>query len=625
MKKLLSTLLFTTLLSITTASTVSAQYSVNCINCSTWVDDLKDYAIQTADYAADKLSSYQNTITAANTTLTRINDTVLKPARDVAAIAQIVSGSQLAMSLGNSLSVADPASYIENKGKEVVQANLGAISGAKGFYSDSIGNYVVNSVRGEDSASKILSLTQSDLPNLIQNKACKDSELTLLAKKAVTKTDGTYDQGELNSYKTSLFNTLCKGDPKKDPKLAETLINAQKQDESIGGPDVFYKVTVQGENDYTRAVLATNAIQKQVDAKKDAKQKDLTAGGGNTKSETVCVKSAPADTAGLPFDDPTANVEGNPSFSIPCLKEAITKSSASVRSLYNESLAAPLKTLQSSLSGSVSLIGTIFNSIGLVGGIVNAVDATGNNLGVATGGSNTPNGSAAVTYTPVRTNGGTSYPTTVTASTPNTFITTQKTYTQDLLQTPALKAPLINPIVSLLNDALSGLDSFVALDQDYLAEINLYESQLASINSCYDKLVTDFNVAKDPSLISFYNSKKATTDALLNQITTEINNVPVAKSLINSTLTAINNSNSTSQISDLFTNYQNQVASQHLPTGTLLATRQSDYQLYKLSVEQDMGTTGSITSYTNQCATLRSQYQAQSQVNQGYTGGAGGF
>ncbi len=611
----------------------NAQYSVHCVNCSTWMDDLKDFALQTKDYIVNGVTASQGTITAANTTLIQINDKVLKPAADIAKIAQIVSGSQLAMSLGNSLSVADPFSYVENKGKEVVVANLGAVSGSKGFYSDSIGSYVVNSVRGDDQTSKIISLTQSDLPTLIQNKACKDSQLTLLAKNDVTKSDGTYDQKELNSRKTSLFNTLCKGDPKKDPKLADTLIRAQKQNESIGGPDVLYKVTVQGENEYTRGVLANNAIQKQVDAKKDVVAKDLASGGGNIKSESTCDKSAYYDVNGDPYTTENGDivdvngkpVTGNPSLSIPCLKESITKASASVRSVYNDAINAPLKTLQASLSGSASLIGTIFNTVGLVGGIVNAVDATANNLDRATGGSNLPNGSARVTYTPVKTTNGAVYTNTVNNSTPNTFITAQTTYTQDLLQTPALKAPLIGPIVSLLNSDLTGLDNFLSLDQNYLAEINLYLSQLQSLNSCFDQLVTDFKVPKDAGFASFYTSKKASTDALLANITAEINNIPVAKSLINDTLTAINNSNSTSQISDLFTNYQNQIASKHLPTGSLLAQRQSESQLYQLSVEQDMGTTGAISSFASQCTALRTQYKTQGTVSPGFDSGYSNF
>ncbi len=604
MKKIFSILLFISIVYSSDIQRTNALFGVGDIvfDPSSWAQSLIDYAIQGSQYASELVTQYGTTATSINTNLTMVNDTILRPLRDALTIAAIVTTGNNMQNLilggmGNErLLITNPDQYLKNKANLSININLSNIAYQNSVYSNSILNSMISSVRSTSNINNTLaSLSQSSIPSTVQRNLCTDAMLNKTAQDDVRKADGTYDQTDFTARKKVLYDTLCVGDPRTDPALAKRLMAVNQQKPSIGGWDTWL-ATTGGDNQYTRSVTASEAILKEAEAKRAAAQRDLTSGGG-IKSQTRCDQRSSLDINGNPVTSAT-----NPSI-IPCVNEAITKTSASLNALWNDTLGSPLKTLQNSLNGSASIVGTAFNTIGLLAGIDQAFNTTANNLS----GGNT---SHTTNSAPV------SYSTTVSTQS-NTTVTSSSTYTQDLIQNPSIKTTITDPIKKLLSTDLAAISTLGTLDQNYLAEINLYEGQLSTLNNCYDGLVRDFSIPKDANFVSFYTNKKSSTDALLSQITNELNSLPVATRLINETLTKINASNSTQEITALFNNYQNQSDSGAIPNAMSRATREGDYQRYKTTVEQDMGTNGSITSYTSQCSTIRSQQQSYNN----YSGG----
>ena len=69
-------------------------------------------------------------------------------------------------------------------------------------------------------------------------------------------------------------------------------------------------------------------------------------------------------------------------------------------------------------------------------------------------------------------------------------------------------------------------------------------------------------------------------------------------------------SNSSQEIYTLFNDYQNQADAQRWPNAMTRATREGDYQTYKINSQQDVGAGGDITSYANKCVVIGSQQRA---------------
>ncbi|MDB5259927.1 MAG: hypothetical protein JWN37_158 [Candidatus Nomurabacteria bacterium] len=579
---------------------------LTCTNCATWMQDLIKYALMTKDYAADLVSSNANIITATQQTLATVNSNVLIPLRDALTLMMIMqSGNQIQNlilgSLGNkALLITNPEQYLANVQNNAVRGILSQVP-QNSIYGNSILNSVVNKYKNNTTASKINALSQSSIPSTVQKNACSEEALTRLAEQDVANAnDGAIEIDAYNKRRSEIFDSLCKGDPTKDSTLAQRLNNINIQRPDIGGWDALL-ANVSGDNIYTRAQLAQIAVNEQITKVVQTKKEELAIGGG-IKSETSCDQFASNDGSGdttLPSEsdiqlndstDLPSETENSTTFSnpLPCLRESITKSAGSLKTLYEESIVSPLRTLQASFgTGAGSLVSTAFTTVSLLNSISSIINT----------GTPTRSGTTGV-YGSINSYGTVA---TIASSTP----------VRDLANNPQGKANLLSPIERNLTSHLNALSDLQTTEQNYLGEINGYASQLETLKSCYDGLVRDYpNISGNASITSFnayYSSKKSATDSLRTSISTEMSKINVTRELINNTLSQVRASNSSQEISTIFSVYQNRVDRENLPTAVSAPARQGDYILYKSTVSDDLGPNGNIPVFRSSCDQIRAQ------------------
>jgi hypothetical protein len=190
--------------------------------------------------------------------------------------------------------------------------------------------------------------------------------------------------------------------------------------------------------------------------------------------------------------------------------------------------------------------------------------------------------------------------------------------TQDLENDWTRKTAVINPIKKQLSAHLSTLDNLENIDRNYLAEISSYSAQLERIKSCNNSLITAYPQLQSNqqivSALDFYNSKKSVTDSLRNEITQELGLIATLRTLIATTLSGIEASNSTEEILAKFNFYQDQVDSQGLPTITASAAREGEYQMYKFNIQQDLTSGGTVPTLISQCEELAAQMNIQTRT-----------
>ena len=266
------------------SANVQPTYAIFCGNCSTWVNDLIEYAMQGSQYASELVTEYHSTAIDYNTTLVQINDTILKPLRDGLTIAAIVSTGNNMQNLilggmGNErLLVTNPEQYLKNKANLSISINLNTIANQNSIYSNSIMNSIINSTRSTSNINNTLaSLSQSSIPSTVQRNLCADATLSKTAQDDVRKADGTYVEADFTARKRTLYDSLCVGNPTTDQALAQKLMAVNQQKPSIGGWDTWL-ATTGGDNQYTRSVKSAEAVLKEAEAKKLAEEKDMTGG-----------------------------------------------------------------------------------------------------------------------------------------------------------------------------------------------------------------------------------------------------------------------------------------------------------------------------------------------------------
>lgn len=580
-----------------------------CTNCATWMQDLIKYALMQKDYAANLISSNANIITATQQTLETTNNRILIPLRDALTLMTIIqSGDQiqnliLGSTGGQSLLVTDPQRYFQSKQNNTVKGVLSLIP-RNSIYGNSILNSVVGKYKNNTAASKVQSLSQSSIPSIVQSKTCPDESLTRLAEEESANRSTPYDINELNQRKQELYDSLCRGDPTRDPALAQKLNNIYKQRPDIGGWDSWLALTG-GDNAYTKSEQVKLVVADEAQKAEDQAKLDFQIGGG-IRSATNCAEWATNNGSGdedttltseapLVEDNnltlPSERGDTSSGSSLPCLRETITKSAASLKTLYEESIVSPLRTLQASFgTGAGSLVSTAYTTVGILRSINNIINS----------GSPTSYGTVG-NYGTVSNQGTVGNLGTVTSSAP----------VQNLRNNPQQKGIIIDPIDKNLTAHLNGLSTLETTEQNYLAEINSYGAQIQSLKSCYDRLTSDFpNLSGSGSANSFmtyYTPKKAATDTLRNSISTELSKIGTTRTFVTETLTRIRASNSSEEISSIFNNYQNRVDRENLPTITSAPVREGEYIMYRSTVQEDTGANGNIPAFRSECDRLRAQ------------------
>lgn len=558
--------------------------AIFCSNCKNFVQGIFDAIKET-------LIGLETSLGTFNQTLDTVNNKVLKPMKDAMTIAQIAKNGQLVKTLitastgGDPLLVSNPKLYLQNKGIAITQGGVDALAAQNGVYSNSVMKSIVAKAKVDNSslATNLTAINQSSIPATQKAKICNDTALSEMARSQVAISGGDY-----NTVKATLNSSLCTGNPSTDPALAKRLIDVSNKNPSL---DTFYAIT-SGDNEYTKSQLTQLEISKQAELAKTNATKDLASGGG-IKSKTTCTKMA---SNGL------------------CLEETIAQTGSVLNKAYNDALSSDLKTAISSIgSGAGSILGTFANAMGTIG-LLNSLTSAAGSLGSSGG---TGSGNNGVLGTVTIPNGGTVPVVT------NTTTASSTGYAQDLKNNPQKKESIASAPRELLKQHQKMLEDMRKADNDFLSTINAYNSQLETVKSCYDGLLTTFPdkiSASDSRIVnatSFYNQKKSNNTATFNKVTAELSKINKTSILITNTISIIDNSNSSDEISDTFKHYQDQIKNQDLPDVT--AGSDSVVKQMEFAGELQMSTIegGEIFNMNATCASIQQELNASNYSGSG--------
>ncbi|MFA5132271.1 MAG: hypothetical protein WC444_03015 [Candidatus Paceibacterota bacterium] len=582
MKKIILSVLFTTILYSSTPQQVNAIYCSNCKNVvQGWFDAVKE-----------TITAFATPITATQQTLATINDNVLIPMRDAMTLISIMQSGDAIQnlikgSLGTeALLIKNPELYLQNKTLAVVNASLGDIAKQNGVYSNSILGSVIATTKFDAAplSTKLAILGASGIPAAEQKTRCTDAALSAQAKLDVMSVNPNYTQAQYTARKTELNNALCGS--LSDPKT----LAAIKAVSAINPSWDNWLATTGGDNAYTKSVLSQQVIDKAAADKVELAKADTAAGGG-IKSKTVCTKRTTTDANGV-------TVTGAAALSLPCIQEEIQQAASVLNNSFKGAIDGPTKVALAGFGkGAGSLISTAFTTIGLINGIMSPLSGGGSGGGAST---------AQATV------GGQT--TTVTAVTPNNTTTTSTTVpVKDLTNNPTAKTTLTKPTKDQLAMHAESLATLETTDQSFISSVQVFQGQIDTVKACYDKLVADYPQsqasATQASFTNYYTGKKASNDALIVKLRAEISLIGTTKTLVTNTQNKIEASLSSEEILNTFNAYQNQVDSQKLPSLTSGISREGDYQTYKGEAETASLEGGALTTYQADCASTRQRLE----------------
>jgi hypothetical protein len=560
------------------ATTVAPTHAIVCSNCSTIIQQMIDYVRQGFQYAKDTITASQTTVTAVQQTLETVNNTILIPMRDAAALMVLMqSGDNIQNlilgSLGTDpLLIKNPEQYFKNKAVASLGASYNEIAAYRSVFGGSVLEALVKNSRYTymDHSQKLQAIGSSQVPSIIQRNACTDEKLNQLAREDLMASNQQNDEMAFQARKAHFYNSFCVGDPARDPETAQALQALQRARPDIGGWDSWLALT-SGDNQYARVTNLQLEIDKRAREVVEAAKTDYVIGGG-IASLTNCTKEIETDLNGVPMSSGT------------CVAGEIKQAGSVLASTYKEVVETPMKLIRESFgTGAGSLISTAFNTLNIIKGISSSIDSMGGSGG---GGQN--NTSAPITST--------------------------SPAVQDLTNNQQAKTTLTSPAKRQLETHQTALNTLQTTDQNYISQINFYQSQLDSMKQCYDNLVTEFGIQSDQRVVAaldYYQSTTQSNTVLKNNLSQELGKISTAKTLVSNTISQINASNSSQEITSLFNTYQSTVESQGLPGITAAATRDGEYINFQGTVEQSMSQVGPLYGYKETCSSIRAQFEAQ--------------
>jgi hypothetical protein len=501
---------------------------------------------------SDAATAISTDLEMVDTTIFRPLQTALITAAQQEAANQIIGwvngGTQ-----SDSLIIANPEKYIRDQGITAVKGAIKNIP-VDSAYGGTIFQSILDQYQDAGGIKeKLAALSQSNIPSVIQENMCDDSSLTNLALQDVQDATGNYVASELATRKAELFNYACNGDPETDPDLAARLEDLNDQNPSIGGWDSWLAITG-GDNEFTHTQKSLDAAEEYNATREDLATKEIYDQAGPI-SQTVCDNPAQTGSVGGVAE---------------CLGDILTINPGEVVSgALNNAANAGIDRLTNLMEGGFSdlLISVAINKL-----------SSGINSSLS--GMSTTNG------------------TSNTASTVNSNSTPR----QDLLGNTQAKSNITGPMQRMFdsnNDKFSSLDS---LDRSYLGEINAYGSKIDAGRACYDNLIqTQVAVPTDPQVIeayAFYDDRQKKIDAAKAIILPELAKIAEAKKLMADTIAAVNNSNSTTEISTIYTDYINKMDNGNYPTTKTEGIRKGQYSKDKSEAKSDQE---NIDKYNNTC------------------------
>ncbi len=481
-----------------------------------------------------------------------------------------------------SLITADPQDFIQKAGLRAAKGALGNIP-EDSVFGDSLFATLKDTYSGaNDLKAQIEGLSKSDIPTLLQDKICSDAALTALAINDVKDKDtGAYTNSEVTARKTSLYNYACAGDPNTDPQVARRLDDLNTQNPNLTGLDGWYKLTVEGQNAYTRGAIAKDLVVKKAEADKDLATKENFGGGQNAVSEKECEVYEEVTRTTDP-NDAVGKTEDQK-----CLKWRTITPGATVGALFAKGQSVGLERLTNIMGdGSLS---------GLLSGLAVAFTNNGNkNRGAGPKASNM-----------------------------SVTVSSSRPVRQDLLNDPSRKEETMGTMMKQFTAYEETLNNLEGVDNSILADINTYQNKVTTGKTCYDELVKeDPSKANDGRVInaySFYANRQSKINVKKNSLVPEITKIARAKSLNQQTLTALNESNSTQEMSTIFRTYQTALNSESLPKLGSEATRTGEGREIKNQTENDKD----LDTNNNTCIQMQGSRTTGTTDTTGYVGGGG--
>lgn len=585
-------------------SAVTPTYAIGCPQCSTWAQQLIDYARQGLQYSKDSISAYSNGITAAQQTLITVNDTIIKPAKTAMTyIAIMKNGDNIRNlvlgSVGTNQALLEkfPEVYIANKELNTIKAGLGDIAAQKSLYGDSVLSALVGQTRFNyaDVSTKLRTTNSTKLPSIAQNSACDETTLSNLAKEDIEISGQPLNQAAYSARKQYFYEKLCAKDPNTDEATAQALQTLTAARPEIGGWDSWLELT-SGDNAWNKFTESQTILATRATEVADAAKNDLNLGGG-IRSLTACKTRAQTDINGEPYSVASQ---------APCISEEIKQVSSALSTAFNEQIISPLKTQYASL-GTGTLVDSLFNTVSLIGNISSAASSITNSVNQIAG--TDGGGSGTVNNIPVTT-------------------TVNKVYDKDLVNNAASKESVTRSPKTQLKLHADALVTLERLNQDFLSTITYHQGQLDTMKSCYDNLVRNYQDqvsgdARVSSAYEYYGGKTcayqqdqnctggqvAVNNTLRAQIQAEQTVAAATKTYVQDTRTKIDNSQSTEEVLSLFTNYLDRVEAEGMPNTITVANRDGAYIVFKGNVDLSMMQGGAIFNYKETCVEIDRQIQ----------------
>lgn len=512
--------------------------------------------------------------TAISTDLSAINDTIGEPvvtmminlaqqqaANDIVAWAN--GGFE-----GDPLIITDPKSYFKNTGQAALKGALDDIP-VESIYGDSIFGSLYEEYKDKDLKAEIEALAKSEIPSYIQSQFCTDEKLTELATSDVMDSEGNYLEEDMTARKQELYAYACEGDPE-EPEQAAKLADLEEQIPDLGGLDIILFRTVARDNPYDKS-KQFDALAKEEKAKEEENAKKEVYEGAAPISQTECVERA----------EPTRDGEEGR-----CLKRATLSPGESVASALEQAANSGIDRLTNLQDNGLTSLLTSLAVARLSQGLNKAFRSSQEGSGSNTG----------------------------------TVVTTTSPPKQDLEGDPDTKQSILTPILAQLNKYTEILTKLEATDRMYLAEVNAYEAKISEGRSCYDGLIENGFANPDDQQITsaydFYADRQGKIDTIKNVLVPELRLIAQARAFVTDTTNKIKNSNSTQEISSLFSKYTSELNSKKYPTAQIEGTRRADYTKNKAGVES-ADEVRQISNYQNRCI----QIQSAANTGSGYSTG----
>ncbi len=470
----------------------------------------------------------------------------------------VTGGSQ-----GSSLIISNPQNYIDKQGLAVVKIGLGALAAQKnGAFTNSLLSSLTNNFKSVSFTAKLQANNTSNLPSIIQKKACDDTTLSNLAKEDVTANGNAFDNAAFQARKQYLYQQLCANNPSNDPKTAAALNKLNTARPEVGGWDTWLDITG-GDNPYTKTVQNTTILAQAANAKKQAATDDLNRGRG-TVSQTKCLVRAPTDENGDPYSNPDL---------APCISDAVINPAGLVADTLSKAQFAGFDRatfLQASpFTELLTNLGTLFQG---AQSILNA-------------------GSSQNT---------------------STSQTVSSEEIQDLANDPNKKNETAEPILSMLDINENSLNDLESADDDIRSILGTYSDKVTATKACYQAI-------GDTSANSTLADRATKISAMEQNLESDSEGIASGRALIESSREEISTAQSSQKISTIYDNFLNE--SRNLPNANTTIMRKTAYAKYKDQVESDMGSNGDLTNLQTRCESMRA---SQGSSNSSSNVGAGG-